>query len=83
MATKEVFTLSDGSRRYKYKIRRKQPDGRILTRTKQFRTDKAGQRWARSLEAKIDEGKGVATREVARLTFSDLCARYRQEVIPG
>ena len=47
-----------------------------------FRTDKAGERWARSLEAQIDTGKTVPTRTQTRRTFGDLCARYRRDVLP-
>jgi integrase len=83
MATRELVKLNDGSTRYKYKIRRKLPDGRILTRVKQFRTDKAGQRWARSLEAELDAGKAVPTLTDAQRTFADLSARYRLEALPG
>lgn len=83
MATREIITLSDGSTRYKYKIRRKQPDGTYLTRVRQFRTDTAGKRWARSLEAQIDDGKQIDTRRIEQRALSDLIARYRREVVSG
>lgn len=83
MATREVVTLKDGAQRFKYKVRRKLPDGRTLTRVKQFRTDSAGKRWARALEAKIDACKPVPGRRVEQRSFRDLTTRYRAEVLPG
>jgi len=75
--------LKDGSRRFKYKIRRRLPDGRMLTRVQQFRTDKAGKRWARRLEAQLDDGKFVDSRPGEQRTMAELFARYRAEVVPG
>jgi hypothetical protein len=83
MATREIVQLADGTKRYKYKIRRKLADGRTVTRVKQFRTDTAGERWARRLEVEIDAGKNVPALETEQRSFGDLARRYRTEMLPG
>ncbi len=83
MATREVIELEDGSRRYKYKIRRRLPDGRILTRVKQFSTDNAGKRWSRRLEAQIDAGTIVREPENPRQRVGNLIERYRRDGVPS
>lgn len=78
MATFEKRLKSDGTTRYRVKIRIKGTP----TQTESFARLTDARKWAQITEASIREGKYFGIQEAKRHTVSDLIDRYVSEVMP-
>ncbi len=54
-----------------------------LPETKTFDSYDTAVKWARGIEAEIDQGKFVSLREAERITLADVLLRYAEEVSPS
>lgn len=78
MATIEKIQRREGFV-YKAKVRKQ---GHPTT-TRSFKTRTAAERWARKLEAAIDDGNAGLTNEAQKHTLKQAIKRYREEVLPS
>ena len=50
--------------------------------SKTFETRRDAEKWVRSIERDMDTGEFIPRGEAARTTINDVCARYREEMLP-
>jgi len=73
-----VPTITKRCDRYQVRVRRRCHAAQSAT----FRTKAAAERWARSIESGVDEGRHMPDAEARRLTLGDALARYARDVTP-
>lgn len=71
-------TITKRGDRYQVRVRRRGHAAQSAT----FRTKAAAERWARSIESGVDEGRHMPDAEARRLTLGDALARYARDVTP-
>lgn len=72
--------IERGPAQFQVKIRRKDANRKILTRTFTTKTD--AQKWARSVESELDRGVFIDRVEAEKNTLGDVLKRYAEEIVP-
>jgi integrase len=71
-------TITKRGDRYQARVRRRGH----ATQSATFRTKAAAERWARSIETGVDEGRPTHAADAKRLTLADALDRYARDVTP-
>ncbi|MFZ1539460.1 MAG: tyrosine-type recombinase/integrase [Chromatiaceae bacterium] len=79
MATITKIALSDGTVRYKARVRRQGQEGET---SRSFSTKKDAERWAKQFEVQLERDDAGLTHEAQRHTLADATKRYRLEILP-